>query len=102
MRKMEDGSEFPYELNATYYGALANKKNPKLGEKRFLCSQAIALAMKGIPAVYFHSLCGTPNYDKGVKETGQNRRINRRKWDRQELNHLLNDQEKNSGGIFEW
>jgi sucrose phosphorylase len=102
MRKMEDGSEFPYEINATYYGALANKKNPKLGEKRFLCSQAIALAMKGIPAVYFHSLCGTPNYDKGVKETGQNRRINRRKWDRQELNHLLNDQEKNSGGIFEW
>ena len=102
MRKMEDGSEFPYELNATFYGALSNKKNPKLGEKRFLCSQAIALAMKGIPAVYFHSLCGTPNYDKGVKESGQNRRINRRKWDREELNDLLKNQEENSGGIFEW
>jgi len=102
MRKMEDGSEFPYELNATFYGALSNKKNPKLGEKRFLCSQAIALAMKGIPAVYFHSLCGTPNYDKGVKESGQNRRINRRKWDRDELNDLLKNQEENSGGIFEW
>ena len=102
MRKMEDDSEFPYELNATFYGALSNKENPKLGEKRFLCSQAIALAMKGIPAVYFHSLCGTPNYDKGVKETGQNRRINRRKWDREELDDLLKNQEKNSGGIFEW
>ena len=102
MRKMEDGSEFPYELNATFYGALSNKKNPKLGEKRFLCSQAIALAMKGIPAVYFHSLCGTPNYDKGVKESGHNRRINRRKWDREELNDLLKNQEENSGGIFEW
>jgi sucrose phosphorylase len=102
MRKMEDGSEFPYELNATFYGALSNKKNTNLGEKRFLCSQAIALAMKGIPAVYFHSLCGTPNYDKGVKESGQNRRINRRKWDREELNDLLKNQEENSGGIFEW
>lgn len=53
MRKLEDGSEFPYELNATYYGALSHKKDPELGKKRFLCSQAVALAMKGIPAVYF-------------------------------------------------
>ena len=33
--KMEDSSEFPYELNATYYGALDDEANPKLGEKDF-------------------------------------------------------------------
>ena len=102
MRKMEDGSEFPYELNATFYGALSDTKNPKIGEKRFLCSQAVALAMKGIPAVYFHSLCGTPNYQLGVEETGHNRTINRRKFQIKELEALLNDQTVNSGGIFEW
>ncbi len=102
MRKMEDGSEFPYELNATYYGALDDKTNPKLGEKRFLCSQAIALAMKGIPAVYFHSLSATPNFDEGVKESGQNRTINRRKWNFEELNERLLDENCNSGRIFEW
>ena len=102
MRKMEDGSEFPYELNATYYGALKGNTDPKLGEKRFLCSQAIALAMKGIPAVYFHSLCGTDNFQEGVEQTGQNRTINRRKWQKDELETLLNDEKSNSGAIFEW
>ena len=102
MRKLEDGSEFPYELNATYYGALSHKKDPELGKKRFLCSQAIALAMKGIPAVYFHSLCATPNYTEGVKETGHNRTINRKKWKSEELESLLEDEESNSGEIFEW
>ncbi|WP_407678270.1 sugar phosphorylase [Candidatus Seribacter sulfatis] len=102
MRKLEDGSEFPYELNATYYGALSHKKDPELGKKRFLCSQAVALAMKGIPAVYFHSLCATPNYTEGVKETGHNRTINRKKWKSEELETLLEDEESNSGEIFEW
>lgn len=102
MRKMEDGTEFPYELNTTYYGALSDKKDFELGKKRFLCSQAIALAMKGIPAVYFHSLCATPNYTEGVKETGHNRTINRRKWGSEELENLLDNEEGNSGEIFEW
>jgi glycosidase len=102
MRKLEDGSEFPYELNATYYGALSHKKDPELGKKMFLCSHAIALAMKGIPAVYFHSLCATPNYTEGVKETGHNRTINRKKWKSEELETLLEDEESNSGEIFEW
>jgi sucrose phosphorylase len=102
MRKMEDGTEFPYELNTTYYGALSDKNDFELGKKRFLCSQAIALAMKGIPAVYFHSLCATPNYTEGVKETGHNRTINRRKWGSEELENLLDNEEGNSGEIFEW
>jgi glycosidase len=102
MRKMEDGTEFPYELNTTYYGALSDKKDFELGKKRFLCSQAIALAMKGIPAVYFHSLCATPNYTQGVKETGHNRTINRRKWGSEELENLLDNEGGNSGEIFEW
>jgi sucrose phosphorylase len=102
MRKMEDGSEFPYELNATFYGALSDKQNEKLGDARFRCSQAIALAMKGIPAIYFHSLCGTQNFSEGVQETGHNRTINRRKWKKAELENLLSDETKNSGRIFEW
>ena len=102
MRKMEDGSEFPYELNTTYYSALAGNTDQKLGEKRFLCSQAIALAMKGIPAVYFHSLCGTNNFQEGVEQTGQNRTINRKKWENDELEALLNDEQSHSGRIFEW
>ena len=102
MRKLEDGTESPYELNSTYLSALADPENVELGQARFLCSQAVALSMKGIPAVYFHSLCGTPNFLDGVKETGQNRTINRRKWKLSELEDILSDETSCSGEIFAW
>ena len=102
MRKMEDGSESPYELNSTFSSALGNPENEKLGQARFLCSQAVALAMKGIPAVYFHSLCATPNNLEGVKETGQNRTINRKKWDLEELGKVVDDEKSASAEVFAW
>ncbi len=102
MRRMEDGSESPYELNSTYFSALSDPKNEKMGMARFQCSQAVALAMKGIPAVYFHSLCGTPNDLEGYKVTKRNRTVNRKKWDQDALNQLLDDHETLPAQIFSW
>jgi len=102
MRRMEDGSESPYELNSTYYSALSDPDNEEQGMARFQCSQAVALAMKGIPAVYFHSLCGTPNDLEGYNKTKRNRTVNRKKWDQDELNKLLDDQETLPAQIFSW
>ncbi|MEO0511055.1 MAG: sugar phosphorylase [Verrucomicrobiota bacterium] len=84
-RSMPDGSKQPYEMNITYYSALAMPEDAKLGASRFLCSQALALSLRGIPGIYIHSLFGTENYEEGVQETGQNRTINRRKWELPEL-----------------
>jgi glycosidase len=102
MRKLGDGSETPYEINATYYSALSDPEDEELGEARFLCSQAVALAMRGIPAVYFHSLCGTENDLEGVRETGRNRTVNRRKWQVAELDALLEEENGLTLGVFEW
>ena len=102
MRRMEDGSESPYELNSTYFSALSDPENEEMGMARFQCSQAVALAMKGIPAVYFHSLCGTPNDLEGYKVTKRNRTVNRKKWVQDELNQLLDDQETLPAQIFSW
>lgn len=102
MRRMEDGSESPYELNSTYFSGLSDPENEELGMARFQCSQAVALAMKGIPAVYFHSLCGTPNDLEGYKVTKRNRTVNRKKWVQDELNQLLDDQETLPAQIFSW
>ena len=102
MRRMEDGSESPYELNSTYYSALSDPDNEEQGMARFQCSQAVALAMKGIPAVYFHSLCGTPNDLEGYNKTKRNRTVNRKKWDQDQLNKLLDDQETLPAQIFSW
>ena len=35
MRKLEDGTESPYELNATYFSALSNPKDEKLDKLVF-------------------------------------------------------------------
>lgn len=88
-----DGSESPYELNITYLDALSDPDNndQELHIERFLCSQAVMLAFRGIPAIYIHSLFGTRNDYKGVKATGRARSINRHKWDEQALNKLLCD-----------
>ena len=36
MRSLEDGSEVPYELNTTFFGALAEPEDDAVGEARFL------------------------------------------------------------------
>ena len=102
MRSLEDGSEVPYELNTTFFGALVEPEDDTVGEARFLCSQAVALAMQGIPAVYFHSLTATPNDIQGVEQTGQNRSINRPKWEHSELADILGNSECISARVFDW
>ena len=90
-RRNSDGTDSPYELNITYLDAVADRSKVPAAEhsRRFLATQAIMLAMQGVPAVYFHSLVGSPNDIQGMEESGQNRRINRHKYDRTELDEAL-------------
>jgi len=78
-----DGSKSPYELNINYLDALCDPENPNEADaiiaKRFLASQAIMLALKGVPGIYFHSLFGSRGWIDGVKSTGRARTINREK-----------------------
>jgi sucrose phosphorylase len=80
-----DGSRSPYELNITYFDAITHpdvgKVNPALACRRFLCAQAIMLALAGVPGIYFHSLFGSQNDRAGVEQTGRYRTINRQKLD---------------------
>jgi sucrose phosphorylase len=78
-----DGSRSPYELNINFLDALGDPSTPsetdtKMAE-RFLASQSILLALKGLPGIYYHSLLGSRGWHGGVKETGRNRSINRQK-----------------------
>ena len=99
-RTLPDGTQAPYELNITYRDALRVPDDAELSMARFLCSQAIMLAFRGVPAVYLQSLLGTENWESGVAETGQNRTINRRKWELGELNAILQDPDSEGGRIF--
>ncbi|MFV0440630.1 MAG: sugar phosphorylase [Lachnospirales bacterium] len=83
----------PYEINITYFDALRGTKDgmDDYQVKRFLQSQTIMLSLQGVPAFYFLNLFGIPNYYDGVEESGQNRSINRRKFESYELQNLLKD-----------
>lgn len=77
-----DGSQSAYELNINYLNGLGvpgEDESAELKSKRFLASQAVMLALQGIPGIYFHSLFGSENWQEGVAETGHNRTINREK-----------------------
>ena len=80
-RRRSDGSESPYEFNITYFDALKAPgiANDPFQIARFLASQAVALALPGVPAVYIHSFLGSRNWSAGVRQTGSARAINREK-----------------------
>jgi sucrose phosphorylase len=81
MKGNPDGSQSPYELNITYVDALRNPAQPDdpFFIPRFLASQAVALVLPGVPAVYIHSIIGSRNWTEGVRQTGRARTINREK-----------------------
>jgi glycosidase len=75
-----DGEEVPYEINTTWYSALnlENTGEPRaLQIQRFVASRSVALALRGVPAVYIHSLAGSRNHVALALETGVKRDVNR-------------------------
>ncbi len=88
----EDGTQSPYELNCNYIDLLSHEsEDDEIRIKKMILTQAIMLAMPGVPGVYFHSLVGSRNYYKGVSESGINRRINREKLSLENLAKDLGD-----------
>lgn len=79
--RTEGETSTPYEINITWYSAL-NKEGGEetlaLQVQRFLASRVIAMALRGVPGIYLHSLFGTRNDREAVLKSGVKRDINRR------------------------
>ena len=89
-----DGGKAPYEINTTWYSALnlENTGEPRaLQVQRFVASRSIALALRGVPAVYLHSLLGTRNQVALALETKVKRDVNRATLDLEILQRKLVD-----------
>jgi sucrose phosphorylase len=96
------GEQKPYELNVTYVDAVTDPAEPlSMQVKRFLVTQAIMLAMAGVPAVYVHSLLGSRNDIAGMEQGGRNRLINRAKLDVRVLEEQLADEATFRHQVFE-
>lgn len=98
-----DGSSSPYELNITYFDLLNSPLNlvpQSIQVKRFLVSQAIMLALSGIPGIYIHNLLGSRNFEEGVINSGHARSINREKLDLALLDSELGDSPSLRHAVF--
>ncbi len=98
-----DGSQSVYEMNVTLFDALNDPSapNPSLDARRFLASQAIMLALAGVPGIYFHSLFGLRNCQPHAGQSGMARSINREKMSRASLDALLADATAHHACVFE-
>ncbi|MGH2607027.1 MAG: sugar phosphorylase [Anaerolineales bacterium] len=85
----------PYELNTTFLDALSEpgelEAQPARAAARFLCAHAILLSLRGVPALYFHSLVGSRNDVAGAAATGRARALHREKFSLERLEREMND-----------
>ncbi|MEM2963936.1 MAG: alpha-amylase family glycosyl hydrolase [Candidatus Bathyarchaeia archaeon] len=100
-----DGGESPYEMNTTWWCALQStylsiKAETDTLIKRYLASRAIALSLKGVPAIYLNGLLGALNDLEGAKRTGYNRDINRRNFNLSDLLREIEDKNSRTHSVF--
>jgi sucrose phosphorylase len=102
-KRNSDGSISPYELNLNYFDAINDPRSDEPIEtayNRFMVSQAIPMALMGIPGIYIHSLLGSRNYYEGVQKTGRARTINREQLNIVDLKHELADPDSLKCKVF--
>jgi sucrose phosphorylase len=98
-----DGTQRPYELNINFFDALNDPnadESMDLQVDRFVTAHAILFAMKGVPGIYFHSLVGSRSWLEGVKNSGHNRTINRKKFQWEELINIISDPDSRQARVF--
>jgi len=91
----------PYELNCSYIDILTSPdEDDALRLKRMILSQAVVLAMPGVPGIYFHSLVGSRNYHEAVRKTRRNRAINREKLNFDNIKEELSEEGSLRNNLF--
>ena len=92
--KVKNKSKKVYEANITVFDALKKSDYDKKGIfylERYISAHAIMISFEGIPAIYFNSMFGTSNDEAKYVITGNNRDINRYKWNKENLLSKLKD-----------
>ncbi len=93
-RKVLNKTKKVYEANITVFDALKKSDYDQKGKfyfERYLSAHAIMISFEGIPAIYFNSIFGTANDEAKFIITGNNRDINRYKWNLKNINNKLKD-----------
>lgn len=92
--RSDASGDVPYEINTTWYSAINHENNGEPRElqvQRFIASRSIALALRGVPAIYLHSLVGTRSDIRLALQTKVKRDVNRTTLDYELLQQNLAD-----------
>ena len=101
-RKVQNKSKKVYEANITVFDALRKSDFDPKGLfflERYVSAHAIMISFEGIPAVYLNSLFGKSNDEAKYIITGNNRDVNRYKWNFNNITTKLRDK-KSKQSIF--
>ena len=101
-RKVQNKIKKVYEANITIFDALKKSDYDQKGEfylERYVSAHAIMISFEGIPAIYFNSIFGTANDEAKFIITGNNRDINRYRWNLKNITSKLKDN-KTKQSIF--
>jgi sucrose phosphorylase len=92
-RRREDGTDSPYEINITWWSAMAGAGSDGTCRQldRFLCSQLLVASLAGVPAFYLPALLASANDRARFNRTGLRRDLNRQRFRREVLLARLND-----------
>ncbi len=93
-RKVLNKTKKVYEANITVFDALKKSDYDQKGKfyfERYLSAHAIMISFEGIPAIYFNSIFGTANDEAKFIISGNNRDINRYKWNLKNISNKLKD-----------
>ena len=102
-RKIQNKPKKIYEANITVFNALKKSDNDPKGVfflERYISAHAIMMSFEGIPAIYFNSLFGTSNDEAKFVITGNNRDVNRYKWNLDDISKKLVNKKSKQSIIF--
>ena len=103
-RKVNNKKKKVYETNITVFDALKVSDIDTKGLynfERYIAAHAIMFSFEGVPAIYFNSLFGKSNDEAKYIITGNNRDVNRYRWNESIILKKMNDKNKKEFNIFE-
>ena len=101
---MQNKSRKVYEANITVFDALKKSDTDPDGRfylERYVAAHAIMISFEGIPAIYFNSLFGKSNDEAKYVITGNNRDVNRYKWNYKNISKKLGDKTSKQSIFFQ-
>ena len=101
-RRLADGVEVPYEINISWWSAMADGgvDPAHLQRERFLLTELLKLVLPGIPAFYLPALLASPNDLARFRQSGHRRDLNRPQFKAAALERRLDDPDSDATAVL--